>query len=132
MKNCLVRELKETAAQRKIDLLCMTVSVCIYILNKAVFISITEGWINYFSRNHLNDLVCPLFFLGYCQIWLSWAGYKAMDYRHMVIYGMAGGFIWEYFAPFINPRSVSDLLDLACYFAGIHIYYAIVKADFCK
>ena len=81
---------------------------------------------------HLNDLVCPLFFLGYCQIWLSWAGYKAMDYRHMVIYGMAGGFIWEYFAPFINPRSVSDLLDLACYFAGIHIYYAIVKADFCK
>ena len=38
---------------------------------------------------------------------------------------MTAGLIWEFFAPLINAKAVTDIYDLICYLIGVHIYYVI-------
>ncbi|MGB4661751.1 MAG: hypothetical protein WBI07_21435 [Mobilitalea sp.] len=73
----------------------------------------------------MNDLVCPLFFLGYCQVIFIWIKNEIKSYSILLLIGMMAGVIWEYFAPVINPKAITDPFDLLCYFIGINIYYAI-------
>ena len=107
----------------------MVVAIAIYCLNQMLFKKQFVGVIGYFCNCHLNDLVCPLFFLSYAQIMLIWARHEISTYMGLLILGMAAGFIWEYFAPIINPRAVTDVYDLICYFCGIQIYYAVALVE---
>lgn len=103
----------------------MGIVVAIYLINKLFLISHTSGWIWRFCVSHLNDLVCPIFFLSYVQMVFRWLEIGVLPYRMGLFIGMLAGFIWEYFAPIINPRAITDIYDLICYFCGIHIYYMI-------
>lgn len=58
---------------------------------------------------------------------LIWAGYEIKSYKYCLALGMTGGFVWEYFAPIINSKAVSDPIDIICYFVGITIYYLVMK-----
>ena len=107
--------------------LCIVISSCIYILNKLFFIKYTSGKINCFCRSYLNDIICPFFFLGICQIILRWAEHEINSYRGLLFLGMGAGVVWEYIAPFINPKAVSDPCDLYCYFLGITVYYGVIR-----
>lgn len=124
---------------RKLNLWCMLAVAVLYSLNKLVLIPHATGAVGYFCRCYLNDLVCPLFFLGYCQIFLIWIGRELVYYRHCLLWGMTGGLVWEYIAPLLNARAVSDPLDLLCYFAGTTVYFILLRrelrqrpADFAK
>lgn len=106
---------------------CIVIAAMIYGLNKGILIHHVSGWLWYFCVSHLNDLVCPLFFLGYVQIVLKWVGLDKMSYAFCVLIGMSAGVVWEYFAPIINAKAVTDSLDLIYYFVGINIYSWISK-----
>lgn len=94
-----------------------------------VFKNYLTGWLGYFCKCFLNDLICPIFFLAYVQIILIWAGCEIKNYSVILVIGMAAGLIWEYVAPTINPRAVTDIFDLICYFCGINIYYLITTFE---
>lgn len=115
--------------KRKVNPIGIVIAAFIYLINKLFLIRHVSGFFGYFCRCHLNDLVCPLFFLGVSQIMLIWAEHEIHSYKFCVLLGMAAGFIWEYFAPLINANAVSDPIDLLCYFVGINIYYLGVKRD---
>lgn len=106
---------------------CIAIAVMVYLLNKVLFVHYVSGWVWYFCVSHLNDLVCPLFFLGYVQIVLKWVDVEKISYTYCVLLGMSAGFVWEYFAPIINADAVTDTIDLLCYFVGTNIYYWISK-----
>jgi hypothetical protein len=124
--------IRQAIRYRKANLLSMTTAIMIYTLNRMLLIPQTVGPIEYFCRCFLNDLVCPLFFLGYCQILLIWIGYEITTYKYCVLLGMAGGLVWEYVAPRINPKAVSDPMDLLFYFIGISVYYLLLRLNFKK
>lgn len=42
---------------------------------------------------------------------------------------MVAGCIWEYGAPFINAKAVSDVWDLVCYFIGGMVYSLLMKYE---
>ncbi len=101
------------------------VAILIYCLNQMILKKHFDGIVGYFCKCYLNDLICPMFFLSYAQIMLIWAKHEIKTYIGLLILGMSAGVIWEYFAPIINPRAVTDGYDLICYFCGIQIYYFI-------
>lgn len=121
--------LKKAIFKRKINLVGMTTAICVYIINKACLIPYTQGQLNYFCRCYLNDLVCPLFFLGYCQILLIWIDHEIKSWWKCMLLIMVAGYIWEYGAPFINAKAVSDAWDLVCYFLGGTVYCLLMKCE---
>lgn len=129
-ENCYnLLSLKKAIFKRKINLVEMTTAICVYIINKACLIPYTQGQLNYFCRCYLNDLVCPLFFLGYCQILLIWIDHEIKSWWKCMLLIMVAGCIWEYGAPFINAKSVSDVWDLVCYFVGGMVYFLFMKYE---
>ena len=117
----------QAVQHRKRNFWCICSALLIYGINRFFLSSYITGPLAPFFRGYLNDLVCPLFFLGVCQILLIWVGHELRFYWHCLLLTMAAGLIWEYGAPLINPRSVSDPLDLLCYFIGCTLYYALLK-----
>ena len=107
----------------KMDLFGMGIALFVYFFNKFVLLSITDGIARYFCQCYLNDLVCPLFFLGCCQIVWRCIGQEIVTYPACLLFGMSGGLVWEYVAPIINSKSVSDPMDLLCYFFGTTLYF---------
>ena len=127
MKKKVLLELRQAIWKRKINLWCILVALIIYVVNKSWLIGHLSGWADAFCQCYLNDLVCPLFFLGFSQIMLIWAGHEIESYRYCVLLGGVAGTVWEYLAPLINSMAVSDPIDLICYFIGINIYYICMK-----
>lgn len=119
--------MKEEICKRNVNLWCVGIAILIYIINKYILVNCLSGWVGYFCHCHLNDLVCPLFFLGFSQLMLIWAGCEVKSYRYCMMIGLIGGIIWEYVAPLINPKAVSDLIDMLCYLVGTTVYYLIMK-----
>ncbi len=115
--------------KRKSNIGCMTLSLFVYGINKAWLSNITAGTLEMFCRSFLNDIVCPLFFLGFVNIVLLWVGFEATSYLKCITIGMAAGMVWEYFAPLINPKAITDPWDLLCYFIGASIYYLILRIE---
>lgn len=124
-----IAQLWHSVWKRKTNVICMVVAVSIYCLNQILLKNQFVGAIGYFCKCYLNDLVCPLFFLAYAQIILIWARHEINTYIGLLLLGMSAGFVWEYFAPIINPKAVTDVYDLICYFCGIQIYYFIALVE---
>ena len=110
----------------------MIAAVIIYLVNKTFLTLFVPGQIGLFCRCYLNDLVCPLFFLGYCQILLIWAGLEMKSYKCMVILTMLAGCVWEFFAPIINPVAITDYWDLLCYFIGSSFFAIMYRKSLFK
>lgn len=123
------RSFRQAIFKRRVNILCMGAALSVYCLNKFLLINISSGPIRYFFRCYLNDLVCPLFFLGYCQILFIWVEHELSSYKSCLLLGMSAGIVWEYFAPVINSKAVSDPLDLLCYFIGSTIYVVLMRFD---
>ena len=119
--------IRQAVAKKPVNVWCIFLSMSLYLINKFYLSEIATGWIGFFCRCFLNDFMCPLFFLSFSQILLIWAEHEITSYWGIIFLGMSGGILWEYVAPLINPRAVSDPLDLVCYFVGANIYFCISK-----
>lgn len=116
----------QAVCKRKIHIILMFLVIILYIVNKVIFIPNTTGIVAVFFQGYFNDLICPLFYLSYCQVWFIWIGHELETLGSIIVCGMLGGLIWEFVAPVINPKSVCDFYDLLCYFVGTLIYYFVV------
>lgn len=101
------------------------IALIVYAINKVILTESVTGSVFYFCTCYLNDLVCPLFFLGATQLLLNWAGGIKITYMLGIIFVMLAGCVWEFFAPVINSKATTDWIDLLCYFVGIHLYYIL-------
>lgn len=119
--------IKSVFSKITINHVCMVIAIVIYIINKTLLSKYTSSWIGYVCKCYLNDMVCPLFFLGLSQLLLTWAGCELKSYGKLLLLGMSSGLVWEYISPIINPKAVTDPIDLICYFIGINIYYLLHK-----
>lgn len=115
--------------KRKTNYYSILVVGVIYFSNKLFLINHAEGWIQYFCKCHLNDMICPVLILGISQIMLIWAGYEIKYFKHYISISILMGIIWEYFAPIINPKSVTDVIDIFCYILGTFFYYIFWKYE---
>lgn len=118
---------KKKAAKKHI--FCICAALFLFLCNNLVLKKISGGDLNRFFRWHFNDLICPLFFLGYCQIVWIWIKDEVRSYPLLIAAAMSARLVWEYFAPLINPKAVSDPLDLLCYFIGANICYLMTKRE---
>ena len=120
-----MKSFKQAIFERKINIYCIVFAMWVYFINKTILIPNISGAIGLFCRCYLNDLVCPLFFLGYSQIMLIWINFELKSYKSIIALGMFAGVIWEFFAPIINYKSVTDYYDLLCYFLG-SLFFAFI------
>lgn len=129
MNKCVLEypSIRQSVLKRRVNPLCIGIAIIVYCLNKLILMRISFGPMETFFRCYLNDLVCPLLFLGYCQILLILIDYEFRSYKSCLLLGMSAGIVWEYFAPVINPKAVSDPWDLLCYFGGSSIYFMFMK-----
>ena len=108
------------------NVVSITIALIVYVLNKSILMKHAKCFFKYFFTCYLNDLVCPLFFLGFAQIIFKWARIEIRQYRYILVLGVFGGFVWEFVAPIINPKSVADIFDFVCYIVGTNIYWFLI------
>lgn len=125
MKNQYFARFWDSIWKYKANPLCMMITIVLYFMNQMVFKKCLTGAVGYFCNCFFNDLICQLFFLSYVQIFLIWAEREIKSYIGFLTVGMSAGLIWEFFAPLINTKAVTDIYDLICYLVGVHIYYVI-------
>lgn len=118
-------------AYRK-QIICIAISLSIYLLNNLFLKDATSGYVNIFCRCYLNDLMCPIFFIAYCQMFLIRLGHELKSYWIIMAVGAVCAFLWEFVAPLVNPRSVSDWYDIVCFIAGTNIYYFATREKMIK
>lgn len=118
--------------KRKTNYYSILVVGAIFFLNKNFFAIHAERWVQYFCKCYLNDIICPVLILGISQIMLIWAGYEIKYFKHYMSISVLMGIIWEYFAPIINPKSVTDIIDIFCYMLGTFFYYILWKYEINK
>ena len=129
MKNQYFVRFWDSIWKYKANPLCMMITIVLYLTNQIVFKKCFTGIVGYFYNCFFNDLICQLFFLPYVQIFLIWAEREIKNYIGFLIVGMVAGLIWEFLAPLINAKAVTDIYDLICYFVGVHIYYVITIVE---
>lgn len=115
--------------KRKTNLLCICISVGVYIANNYLIKNITQGFFRYICVNYLNDFMCPLFFLGVSEILLIYADVEIQSLGGILMIICAAGFVWEIIGPIININSVGDCIDFVCYIIGGIVYYSILKIE---
>lgn len=119
----------EALMKRKMNTICMGISLGVYTANKYLFKKTFKGVLGYICVNHLNDFMCPLFFLGIAEILLIIADIEVRSFWGIMLISCASGFVWEVVGPIINPNSVGDFIDFICYIAGGGIYYGILRRE---
>ena len=113
--------------QKATNTLLIIVSLSIYIANyffKKELISYNFPFI----RNHLNDLLAAIVVMSYSGILLNFQNRNSII-SPALTFGICSfcGIIWEYVAPFLNPTSVSDYIDILCYYCSGFIYCSIIN-----
>lgn len=122
-----MKKLIESVRTRPVNLILMVAVLGLYFLNNLVLKEHTTGAVQYFCICFLNDLMCPLFFLGYCNLLLITSGRELKKLPWVMLLCFAASLVWEFFAPVIKPSSTTDLLDLVCYTLGGFLYWCILK-----
>ena len=120
--------IKNIITKRRFDFFLVAITAILYLLNISVFKKAHTGIFHYFFVCYFNDLICPMGFLAYVNIMLSFVNKKLDGLISILIFCFACGLIWEFVAPLLKENSVTDFCDLLCYCAGGVLYYVINKS----
>ena len=108
--------------KNKKDSIILLVCLIIYILNQ--FFLKKLGIL--FFNNYLNDLIAvPLYFSLLNIISFYFRKKEITSFKVMFLITIGLAFLGEYVAIFLRKGSVTDYLDIACYFIGMVIYYEL-------
>lgn len=96
-------------------------SLIVYSVNR-----FTPFLTGYFADNHLNDLMAGVLFPAYINLVLSYSRYwfRVDTVFRSAMVGLICCVVWELLAPAFLPFSTADLIDCACYFAGVFLHLA--------
>lgn len=117
--------IRKTIKKNKIDIVLLFATASFYLLNNFAFKKFSTGIVQYFFICYFNDLICPLGFLAYVNILLSFIDKKMNTLFSILIFCFLCGTIWEFIAPFLKEGSVTDFIDLLCYCIGGILYWII-------
>ena len=115
--------------KRPINAWLIIIVLSLYLFNNNCLKSISEGIAREFFICYFNDLICPLFFLSYCNIFLLTAGRELRGLVAILMLMLSAGIIWEFLAPVIKDGSVTDPIDLICYLVGGGVYWIILNIN---
>ena len=113
--------------KNNIEFLLIAITIFFYVLNNLFFKRITDGFFYYFFVGYFNDLICPLFFISYVNIMLSFINKRISKFFYIFLLCLICGLVWEFVAPFFKKDSVTDIYDLICYCLGGFLYWLIHK-----
>lgn len=105
----------------KFDLCCIVIVAILYIIN----IFVKKHTNNSFLNCYFNDVLCPIIAMSYLNIMLSIYNIKIRSFVPIIILMLVCGIMWEYIG--LNPKRVSDVMDIVCYVVGGAIYWFIFK-----
>lgn len=104
----------------------MILTLLLYFLNNLFFKKVTTGGLNIFMVGYFNDLICPFFFLSYCNTLLLSVGKEIRKLCWLLLFSFCAGLVWEFVAPLLKETSVTDILDLMCYLLGTFFYWLVL------
>lgn len=106
----------------KRDISILLSCLIIYLLNQLFLKKIGILFFN----NYLNDLLAvPLYFSIINIISSYYMGKEITSLKTMFIITIGLSFLGEYVAIFLRQGSITDYLDIVCYFIGMMIYYGL-------
>ena len=111
--------------RNKLEIFLVVATAIFYLLNNFVFKNISTGVVHYFLVCYFNDLICPIGFLAYVNIMLSFINKKLEKFYQILIFCFICGVVWEFLAPLLKKSSVTDPYDLLCYCIGGKLYWII-------
>lgn len=97
----------------------------IYLINNKYLKIHTYGIIHDVCCNYLNDIICPIMLLAYCNIILP-DGKKINRLGMMIVFLFLVGIFWEFVSPLYKSNAVADWWDIVCYLIGGMIYKFIL------
>ena len=112
---------------RNKNFIIMSICLFLYSLNQLFFKNIDINLLNEFFNSYFNDLLSTPLYFSYLNFLLSFVKKEIIGLKNLLIITVICSFLAEYLAIFIRPNSVSDPLDVLCYFIGTFIYWGIIK-----
>lgn len=109
------------------NILIFTVCVLLYLLNIHIFSNLNNYEIHYFFTGYFDDIMAPLLLFSYINLLLSLRNEEIYSLKYLIIIIIVCSFVWEYLVLFVKPTTVSDPVDILCYFLGTLIYWIIYK-----
>lgn len=108
--------------KQKMDISILLFCLVTYLLNQLFLKQIGILFFN----NYLNDLLAvPLYFSLINIISSYYLRKEITSLKTMFIITIGLSFLGEYVAIFLRNGSVTDYLDVVCYFVGMIIYYGL-------
>ena len=110
--------------KNKIDLIILITCLLFYIINQVFLKKIGILFFN----NYFNDLLAvPLYFSIMNLVSSHIRKKEITSFKAMFVITILLSILGEYVAIFLRRGSVSDYLDVLCYFIGMIIYYFLKK-----
>ena len=107
------------------DIIILSACLVLYVINQ---IYLKRMGILFFN-NYFNDLLAvPLYFSLMNIIAMNISKKEIKSFKALFLITVILSFLGEYLAIFLRPGSVTDYLDIACYFIGMLVYY-LIKYD---
>ena len=107
------------------DIIILSACLVLYVINQ---IYLKRMGILFFN-NYFNDLLAvPLYFSLMNIIAMNISKKEIKSFKALFIITVILAFLGEYLAIFLRPGSVTDYLDIVCYFIGMIVYY-LIKYD---
>lgn len=118
------------ASKTKIDIIIISFSVFLYLLNRLLLKNITEGLIHWFLVCYWNDIFGAVAVSAYVHLIIFHYSRKEIRIWGLIVILLACGIFWEIATPMFRKNSVCDFWDIIAYEFGGVLYYLSNKV--CK
>lgn len=112
---------------KQVNTILLLICCGLYILNITIFKRI-EGVFQNFFICWFNDLIAPIFALAYLNL-RCLGGFTFYTPLRIIVLCTVFSIVWELIGQYIKPNSVTDPIDVACYYLGGLLYFYIIKIE---
>ena len=124
---CCLLQMYKFKSKNTFDIILVLITAFLYLLNNFIFKKYSSGIFYYFFVCYFNDLICPIGFLAYVNIMLSFVNKNIEKLYQLLSFCFLCGLVWEFITPLMKDSSVTDFFDLLCYCVGGVLYWIIKK-----
>lgn len=125
MGECM-ENLRKSIAENPTDFILLFVTAALYLLNNLILKQNTQGVLREFLICYFNDVMAPIALLAYSNILLGTTGKRLCSIRHILLFCLCAGFVWEFLAPTLKEGSVTDPCDMIAYLFGGSAYWIML------
>lgn len=111
------------------DIIGIFCSLILYVINNTFLKTHTTGILNIFFVCYFNDCLAMIFMLACSNVLLRIYNIRIIRLHETLLFAIACGMIWEFFAPVINSTSITDYFDFLAYISGAIIYTLFIKLN---